>query len=128
MFINPSISSDLARDRRRELLAQASRQHPAGAGRTEFNQPGTTILIRIAFAAAVLAAVVLGLATAHGDQDHMVRPAGATVSRPVAQPDDEMPKEGTVTISLTADEHVMAPATGKRQHQPLVQQVRDNSF
>jgi hypothetical protein len=86
MFMHPYISSELARDRQRERLAQASRQRLARACKKEFSRPGT-FMIGAAFAAAVLAAaLVLGLTKAHGDVGRGAAPAAATVSMPDAQP------------------------------------------
>jgi hypothetical protein len=139
MFTHPYISSELARDRQRELLAQASRQRVAKAYKKDFNRPGT-LMIGVAFGTAVLAATLVpGLTKVHGDVNQGAAPAAATVSISAAQPftgtgialtshDDESPKAAQVSIALTADEHFTAPATGKRAHQPVVQKVRDDAF
>ena len=136
MFMHPYISSELARDRQRELLARASRQRLAVANGKKSSRPGT-IMIRIAFAAAVLGALAAGLTKAHSDQDHVGAPDVATVATSGAHPftgtgiapisltgDDWL----TPVVVLTADEHSTLPATGRRQHQPLVQKVRYNGF
>jgi hypothetical protein len=112
MFINPSISSELVRDRQRDMRAQAARQRLARANRKEGSWPGTFI-IGIAVAAAALAALVAGTAEAHaGGHPHAVS-AAATVSVPAAQ-------FFTVTgVALTAHESWSVPASGRRAHQPM---------
>jgi hypothetical protein len=107
MFTNPYISSELARDRHRELLAQATRQRLARANGKDRNRPGT-YMIRIVFAAALLGALAAGLTKAHSDQDYNFASAAA-VSTPIAQP-------------------FTGTGTGKRAHQPFVQKVRYNDF
>ena len=116
MFINPSISSELARDRRCELLAQATRQRPIRADRKQASRPGI-VTIRIAVAAAVLGVLAAGLTKAVNDVDHGPGRAATTVSMQAA-----IRKTGG--DALTADEHFAVPAIGKRRHQPLVQKVR----
>jgi hypothetical protein len=85
MFTNPYISSELARDRQRFTRANGKQS----------NRPGM-FMIGIAFAAALLAASVVGTAE-----------ADAAASPHVA--------------AAPAAEHIAVPATGRRLHQPVSQ-------
>jgi hypothetical protein len=99
MFTNPYITSQLARDRQREMRAQAAQQRLTRASRKESNRPGK-LMIRIAFVAAVLAASAAGTAEAHA----------ATAEAHAA----------TAEAHAATQPHVMsAPAScGRRCHQP----------
>jgi hypothetical protein len=136
MFTNPYISGELARDRQRELRAQAARERFARGNSKESSRPGT-LTIGIAFAAAVLAASAVGAAGAHAAvSPHAMSAPAATAAqsftckgcwrRASIIPAPAIGKAGGYV--LTADEHFTVPAIGKRQHEPVVQKVRIDYF
>jgi hypothetical protein len=86
MFTNPYISGELARDRQRELRAQAARQHPT--------RPGA-FMIRIAFAGAALTALAAGAAGAHAAVNPHAMSAHAAAT--VWAPKHEAPSVKTIT-------------------------------